>query len=797
MCSSTPARILYMEDDEGLARLFKRNLERAGYQVDLASDGEEGLELYRSGSYDVVCVDHKMPRRSGLDVIGFLVSTGELPPTIMITGEGDETVAVEAMKLGATDYVIKDASARYLELLPSVIERALNKKRLFEEKQWAEAALAESERRYRSLFEDSPIGLCEQDWSEMKRFVDTLRGEGVTDMHAFLQNRNEQIPPYAAMIQVIDANRASLDLFRVGSKDALKQNLERIFRDDSNDNFAQDIIAVAEGKKIVDRESSMETDSGESIHVAIRWSVRPGHEHSFSRVLVSIVDITDRKLAEEAMLQAHGALEERVRERTHELSESNRQLTQEVRERKRVEQALRRSEERFRAIFETAQDCIFVKDRRLRYTHVNPAMEKLLNLPAGKIVGKTDEEIFGEQTGRHLREVEGRVLRGEFVELENTRPVKGIPSTFLDIRAPLTDNMGNITGLCGMSRDITERKQIAPERHFQDMDSLSPAMQTTLTKARLCAETDSVILLLGESGAGKDYLAKYIHDHSKRADGPFFSINCAAVAQELAESELFGHEPGAFTGAGGRKRGLLELAEGGTLLLNEVGELQPHLQAKLLTFLDTRSFTRVGGEKTVPVNARLIAATNRDLDREVDEGRFRADLFYRLNVLSITVPSLKERPEDLPTLVSRIVEKLAAEMQLPRVPEVDSATMGILASYKWPGNVRELRNVLERAMILSGKGKISVGALGVGDVQGQWTYTMKFPEDRSLNEVTDTVKRALISEALNRARGSKNKAASLLGISRFSLFRQIKALEMEGCEELNSTARAVPAQDSK
>lgn len=781
MCSSTPARILCMEDDEGLARLFKRNLERAGYLVDLASDGEKGLEMYRSGSYDVVCVDHKMPRRSGLDVLGFLVSTGESPPTIMITGEGDETVAVEAMKLGATDYVIKDASARYLELLPGVIERALNKKRLLEEKQWAEAALAESERRYRSLFEDSPIGLCEQDWSEMKRFVDTLRGEGVTDMHAYLQSRNEQIPPYASMIRVIDANKAILDLFRVGSKDALKNSLERIFREDSNGNFARDIIAVAEGETIVDRESMLKTASGEVIHLAIRWSLRPGHEHSFSRVLVSIVDITDRKLAEEAMLMAHDALEERVRERTHELSESNRQLTQEIHERKRAEQALRRSEERFRAIFETAQDCIFVKDRQLRYTHVNPAMQKLLNLSAVKIIGNTDEKIFGEQTGRHLREVEGRVLRGEFVELENTRPVRGIPFTFLDIRAPLTDNKGNITGLCGMSRDITERRQIVPESRFQDTGSLSPSMQTTLAKARLCAETDSVILLLGESGAGKDYLAKYIHDHSKRADGPFFSINCAAVAPELAESELFGHEPGAFTGAGGRKRGLLELAEGGTLLLNEVGELQPHLQAKLLTFLDTRSFTRVGGEKTVPVNARLIAATNRDLDKEVDEGRFRADLFYRLNVLSITVPSLRERPEDLPTLVSGIVEKLAAEMQLPRVPEVDSATMGILASYKWPGNVRELRNVLERAIILSGKGKISVGTLGVGDVQGQWTYTMKFPENQSLNEVADTVKRVLISEALNRTRGSKQKAAKLLGISRFSLFRQIKTLEMEGC----------------
>lgn len=780
MCSSAPSRILYMEDDQGLARLFKRNLERAGYLVDLASDGESGLQMYRSGRHDVVCVDHKMPRRSGLEVIGSLVSTGELPPTIMITGEGDETVAVEAMKLGASDYVIKDANARYLQLMPAVIERALNKQRLLEEKQWAEAALAESEQRYRSLFEDSPIGLCELDWSGIKGFVDGLRVNGVTDARAYLESRPDGISPYPTMIEVLDANKASLDLFGVAGKDELKQFLAGIFREGSYADFNEDVIAIFEGKRIVDRESVMKTRSGKAIDVVVRWSVRPGYQQTFSRVLVSIVDVTDRKQAERALQQAHDALEERVRERTRELSESNRRLTLEIHERERVELALRRSEERFRAIFETAQDCIFVKDLSLRYTHVNPAMEKLLDLPAHRLVGCSDTEIFGDKAGRHLGEVERRVLHGDFVELEHTRPIKGGPITFLDIRVPLTDSLGRIVGLCGISRDITERRKITPETHLEDTDSLSRVMQDTLAKARLCAEADRVVLLLGESGAGKDYLAKYIHDHSKRADGPFFSINCAAVAPALAESELFGHEPGAFTGAAGRKRGLLELAEGGTLLLNEVGELDQRLQAKLLTFLDTHSFTRVGGEKNTPVNARLVAATNRDLEKEVEEGRFRADLFYRLNVLSITVPPLRERREDLPKLASRIVGKLAAEMQLSHLPEVDSQTMSILASYRWPGNVRELRNVLERALILSGTGRITVGALDMGDAQGDWTYTMKFPENQSLNEATDTVKRALISEALGRSRGSKQKAAALLGISRFSLFRQIRALGMDG-----------------
>ncbi len=182
-------------------------------------------------------------------------------------------------------------------------------------------------------------------------------------------------------------------------------------------------------------------------------------------------------------------------------------------------------------------------------------------------------------------------------------------------------------------------------------------------------------MLLGESGSGKDYLARYIHNHSKRAGGPYFSVNCAAIAAQLAESELFGHEKGSFTGAQGRKRGLLELAEGGTLLLNEIGELSLPLQAKLLTFLDTKKFTRVGGEKEISVNARLIAATNRDLQKEVEAGRFRNDLFYRINVMTITVPPLRERREDLPILTREILSQLHAELRFAAPPSIDAAAI--------------------------------------------------------------------------------------------------------------------------
>jgi DNA-binding NtrC family response regulator len=304
----------------------------------------------------------------------------------------------------------------------------------------------------------------------------------------------------------------------------------------------------------------------------------------------------------------------------------------------------------------------------------------------------------------------------------------------------------------------------------------SEAMRATMHNALHAASTDSIVLLLGESGSGKDFFARFIHDNSKRADGPFFAVNCAAVSPELAESELFGHEPGSFTGARGRKRGLLELAEGGTLLLNEIGELTPPLQAKLLTFLDTWSFTRVGGENNISVNARLIAATNRDLKKEMAQGRFREDLFYRLNVLNIKIPPLRRRIEDLPTLVNEIMARLAAELQLPAVPTVDPATAGTLAAYNWPGNVRELRNVLERALMVSDGRKVRVDSLGLESNPEDWSFNVRFPKGKTIHDVTAEVKRSLVSEALRRAKGVRQDAARMLGVSRHALAHQIKSL---------------------
>ena len=355
---------------------------------------------------------------------------------------------------------------------------------------------------------------------------------------------------------------------------------------------------------------------------------------------------------------------------------------------------LARKGELLRAMVNDAQDLIFSKDANRRYTFVNPAMEKLHRRSASEILGTLAEDVMPGEAAKRIRAVDSRVLAGETVEEIYTTPIKETSLTFHGIRAPLRNGQGKVVGLFGIVRNITETNQapcLGPsptERTFP-----SKAMRETLLQAQSIAASDGTVLLLGESGSGKDYLARWIHENSKRSDGRFLSVNCAAFSGELADSELFGHEAGAYTGARTAKKGVLQLAEGGTLLLNEIGEFSLPLQAKLLTFLDTKSFLKVGGERLVHVNVRIMAATHRMLMKEVAEGRFLSALFYRLNVLRIDVPPLRERVEDIPLIAREIVSRLAKEMQLQTVPELDAHSLSALAHYHWPGNVRELRNV--------------------------------------------------------------------------------------------------------
>ncbi len=290
----------------------------------------------------------------------------------------------------------------------------------------------------------------------------------------------------------------------------------------------------------------------------------------------------------------------------------------------------------------------------------------------------------------------------------------------------------------------------------------SAAMKEALAAARQVAPTDATVLLLGESGTGKSQLARFIHYQSKRAQGPLVEVHCAALPETLLEGELFGHERGAFTGATQRKQGHLAAAQGGTVFLDEIGEIPPATQVKLLRFLQERTFVPLGSTEQRTVDARVVSATNRDLDAAVREGEFREDFYYRLNVFTIRVPALRERPED----VRRIAERLLAARGWP-AEKLSPGARGRLLAHQWPGNVRELENALERALILAGEGEIRPEHLAVGSGAARVAGAADLlAEGFDL----DAHERDLVFAALVRAGGNKTNAAKLLGITRRRLY---------------------------
>lgn len=332
------------------------------------------------------------------------------------------------------------------------------------------------------------------------------------------------------------------------------------------------------------------------------------------------------------------------------------------------------------------------------------------------------------------------------------------------------------------------RRERAQQWNFDQIIGGSPAVREMLDLARKVAESEvSSVLLQGESGTGKDLVAKAVHYASRRADAPFVAINCAAIPANLIESELFGYEKGAFTDAKARKEGLFEQAEGGTLFLDEIGELELSLQAKLLRILEEGTFRRVGGLKDIPLDVRVIAASNRDLKAESEANRFRLDLYYRLSVILIDIPPLRERGDDVLLLAEYYIKSFNQKLRLRRqIKGVSPEVVAAFRRYRWPGNVRELRNVIERAMILEDEDTITMKYLprdvASNSIQqssgpassGGETSGFKLPAE---GLALDDVETSLVRQALEQSNGNQTRAAELLGISRDQLRYRLKKLE--------------------
>ncbi len=304
---------------------------------------------------------------------------------------------------------------------------------------------------------------------------------------------------------------------------------------------------------------------------------------------------------------------------------------------------------------------------------------------------------------------------------------------------------------------------------YDEFIGQAPATRKLLELLKKVAVTDTAVLITGESGTGKELAAKMIHNLSHRRGKPFIAVNCAALTETLLESELFGHEKGAFTGAVARKPGRFELADGGTIFLDEIGEMSSGLQSKLLRVLEEQTLTRVGGVDEITVDLRLLTATNRNLKDLVRDGRFREDLYFRINVFPITMPPLRERAEDITLLAKYFLQKANFAH-----PDLDAEILDILAQYSWPGNIREMKNILDRAMILAGNEPIDPTCIGIDDDENPDAESVAIG-NRSLGES----EKKMIQEALERTDGNKTEAAKMLGISRRRLYSRMKIHDLK------------------
>ena len=455
---------------------------------------------------------------------------------------------------------------------------------------------------------------------------------------------------------------------------------------------------------------------------------------------------------------------------------------------------LRNNQAELRQILDFAPQIIAVYGPDRERLHINRIALDYLGVSHEEWRQTRDRGAFvhPDDRAREQHYFNSALSRGSSYELElRLRKGDGSYRWFLARSNPVRDDKGNITRWYVACTDIEDRKraeeklrqenvalreEIDETSMFEEIVGTSPALQSVLSRISVVAPSDSTVLITGETGTGKELVARAIHRRSSRGSRAFVSVNCAAIPRDLILSELFGHEMGAFTGATQRRIGRFELAHGGTIFLDEVGELLPDTQVALLRVLQEREFERVGGSHLIHVDLRVVAATNRDLKAAVTNGTFRPDLFYRLNVFPVEVPPLRERKEDILTLADYFVQRYGKRAG-KNIRSIDKKTIGILASYDWPGNIRELQNVIERSVILSSGEIFSVDEAWLS----KETVAPQLRVDGKRQDEPRT-ERAIIEAALAEAKGrisGPSGAAAKLGIPPSTLDHRIKTLKID------------------
>jgi len=536
-------------------------------------------------------------------------------------------------------------------------------------------------------------------------------------------------------------------------------------------------------------------------HAQLQSNLVKGTNGDIAQTRTTITDINKRKLAEGALGKAHDELDRKVKERTAELTETNKKLNLEIKERRLAEEALRKSLERYALVVAGSTDGIWDWDILSDTVFYSDRFKKILGYASEEfpqtvdafrsLLHPEDADAYWSAVERHLQE------RVPYHIEYRLKMKSGEYRWFMARGQAIWDGRGNATRMSGSLQDITERmeavqnlrnafieikelknrlesekeylqEEIKLQYNYENIIGNSDELRYTLYKVEQIAPTDTAVIILGETGTGKELIARAIHSSGPRKNRSLVKVNCAALPLNLMESELFGYEKGAFSGAFARRLGRFEVADGATLFLDEIGELPLELQAKLLRVVQDGEFERLGSSRTIKVDVRIIAATNRDLEKEVSSGRFRKDLWYRLNIFPITVPPLRNRMGDIPLLVEFYVDKISRKLgkSIDYIPE---GVMNALQNYQWPGNVRELENVIERAVINASENKLRL----MDNLDNPQKYLTTPPK------TLETVERDHIVRVLEQTQwkvSGKNSAAEVLGLNSSTLRARLRKL---------------------
>jgi DNA-binding NtrC family response regulator len=733
-----PLRILSLEDDPNDAELIQEllrseeiacELQRVDTQeAFLAALGQGGIGL----GIDLILADYTLPSFDGLSALKLAKQARPDVPFIFVSGTLGEEVAIEALRVGAADYVLKNRLSR---LAPSVV-RALRatteiaeRKRAEKALRRSEAFLAEAQRLSRTGSFGWNVWTAENTWSE-----ETYR-----------------------IFECDPRSTPTLELV-----------LERTHPEDRE--IVQRAIAHASsGGTSFDIEYRLLMESGAVKYVHVVARLHPGDDPAEVLFVGAVTDITETRQAEMALRRSEGYLAEAQR-----LTHTGNWVWNSV-----ARQSIHWSLEHY---------SVFGFD---------PAM----GIPTD---AQFAQRIHPDDRDRVVRFMEKAMFqdRSDF-EIEFRIALPGGAVKYIRaIGRPILDPSGALSECVGTAMDVTEqhqaraaletafaeiktlqdqlykenialREEIVRTSMFEEIVGESPALQTVLARVTKVAPTDSSVLVTGETGTGKELIARAIHNRSQRAARAFVSVNCAAIPTTLISSELFGHEKGAFTGATQRRLGRFELAEGGTIFLDEVGELPPETQIALLRVLQEREFERIGGNKVIRANVRVIAATNRDLQQLIEEGAFRGDLYYRLNVFPIEMPLLRQRREDIPLLVEYFIDRYSSKTG-KKIRGIERSTLDRLISYAWPGNIRELQNVIERSIVLCEGETFTVDESWLSVSCGEPDRTPRMLLRIPPSEEKKTIEAAL-AEAQGRVSGPTG-AAIRLGIPATTLDSKIRSL---------------------